>query len=88
MLFTDTAGIILIILGAWFLFQSYRLTLKTYERGLVMDSTFKKRRRNKIIIGIIFAAAGILFLLSDSLVLKIFGALWPPFFYFKILSPS
>ena len=61
----ESLGMFLAILGAWHIFQSYRFTIKRYNKGLVIDTSTGKKRRNKILLGTVLLIAGILLCLSN-----------------------
>lgn len=62
----ESFGAGLIILGAWQVFQAFRLTLKRYEKGLVVNASTGKKIIIKILAGLVFLALGFIFCFNFS----------------------
>ena len=72
MLFLKILGGIFIASGLYFIAKIIRLTFRRYDRGLVIDSPTKKRRRIIIAIAVFLITAGALILCYAP---KILGAI-------------
>jgi hypothetical protein len=77
MFFSAVLALTLIAGGIYLLAKMICLTLRRYDKGLVIDNATRKRRKIILSIAAVFIAAGMLLFFY---VPKIFGAISAPFF--------